>query len=228
MNYHDKRFPNESEAYRNARNELLKAEIDLRRQIEAAASLRRQLPNGGKIKEDYVFDEINADGNIKHTKFSELFTPGKDSLIIYSFMYAPQNEKPCPSCNSIIEGINGMVRHVEQRTNFVAIAKAPVEKFMLWANYEGWRNVHLLSSFHNTYNKDYFAENEKQNQLPILNVFRKTPEGIFHFWATELMFAPHDEGQNERHVDFIWPLWNLFDIIPEGRGKDWQPKHRYE
>ena len=171
---------------------------------------------------------MDADGKIKQTKFSELFAQGKDSLIIYSFMYAPQNEKPCPSCNSIIEGINGMVYHVEQRTNVAVFAKAPIEKFMQWANYKEWKNVHLLSSFHNTYNKDYFAENKKQDQLPILNVFRKTDEGIFHFWATELMFAPADEGQNERHVDTIWPLWNLFDVIPEGRGKDWQPKLKYE
>ena len=227
MNYHDKRFPNESEIYREARNELLEAEINLRRQTEAVAALRRKLPGGGKLEEDYVFEEMNADGNIKQVKMSELFEAGKDSLIIYSFMYAPQNEKPCPSCNSIIEGINGMIYHVEQRVNFAVVSKAPIEKFMHWADKKGWKNAHLLSSFHNSYNKDYFGENEKLNQLPVLNVFHKTPEGIFHFWATELMFAPADDGQNERHVDTIWPLWNLFDLIPEGRGTNWQPKHEY-
>lgn len=225
--YHDKKFPNESEAYRNARNELLEAEINLRRQTEAVAAMRRNLPNGGKLKEDYVFEEIDANGNIKKTKMSELFQPGKDSLIIYNFMYAPQDEKPCPSCTSIIDGIDGMVFHAEQRVNIAVISKAPIEKLMQWAKNKKWRNVHLLSSLHNTYNADYFGENEKQNQQPALNVFRKTAEGIFHFYATELLFAPTDKGENARHVDSIWPLWNLFDLIPEGRGTNWHPKHNY-
>lgn len=56
MNYHNKQFPNENDAYRKARNELLEAEINLRRQTETVAALRRRLPNGGKLKENYVFD----------------------------------------------------------------------------------------------------------------------------------------------------------------------------
>jgi predicted dithiol-disulfide oxidoreductase (DUF899 family) len=160
MNYHDKRFPKESKTYRDARNELLEAEISLRRQTEAVAALRRKLPKGGQLKEDYVFEEMDADGNIKQTKLSELFESGKDSLIIYSFMFAPKDAKPCPSCSSIIDGIDGMIYHAEQRVNIAVIAKAPIEKFIQWADYKHWKNVHLLSSFHNTYNKDYFAENE--------------------------------------------------------------------
>ena len=39
--------------------------------------------------------------------------------------------------------------------------------------------------------------------------------------------APADPGQDARHVDMIWPLWNLFDFTPEGRGKDWHPKLFY-
>ena len=226
-NYHDKKFPNENEAYRSARNELLEAEINLRRQTEAVAAMRRNLPNGGKLKEDYVFDEMDAAGNIKQTRLSELFEPGKDSLIIYSFMFAPQDEKPCPSCTSITDGIDGMVFHAEQRVNIAIISKAPVEKLMQWAKERGWKNVHLLSSFHTTYNADYFGENEKGNQWPVLNVFRKTEEGIFHFYATELLFTPSDKGEGSRHVDFMWPVWSLFDLIPEGRGTNWNPKREY-
>src|SRR5262245_37172937 len=100
-NYHDKRFPNETETYRVARNELLEAEMELRRQTESVAAMRRNLPDGGKLKEDYVFEEMDAHGNIKQTKLSQLFEPGKDSLIIYSFMFSPKDEKPCNMCNSI-------------------------------------------------------------------------------------------------------------------------------
>jgi len=31
-----------------------------------------------------------------------------------------------------------------------------------------------------------------------------------------------------RHVDPIWPLWNLFDFTPEGRGTNWYPKLSYD
>jgi predicted dithiol-disulfide oxidoreductase (DUF899 family) len=124
-NYHDKKLPGESDAYREARNELLEAEINLRRQTEEVAALRRSLPDSAKVKEDYIFEEKDASGNTRHTRLSELFEDGKDSLIIYSFMFGPQNEKPCTSCTSILDGINGMVFHAEQRVNIAIVAKAP-------------------------------------------------------------------------------------------------------
>lgn len=227
MNYHDKHFPNETEEYRSSRNELLEAEINLRRQTEAVAALRRNLPNGGKLKEDYVFEELDNNGNIKQTKFSDLFEPGKNTLIIYSFMFSPQNEKPCPSCSSIIDGLSGMVHHVQQRINMVAVTRNSAEKMQQWIDKKGWHGMRFLSSLHNNYNKDYLAEGSEKDQWPNLNVFRKTDDSIYHFYATELLFAPADEGQNKRHVDIIWPLWNLLDYTPEGRGETWQPKHEY-
>jgi predicted dithiol-disulfide oxidoreductase (DUF899 family) len=137
--YHDKRFPNETESYRDARNQLLEAEINLRRQTEEVAAMRRKLPSGGKLKEDYLFEELDAAGNVKETRLSELFEPGKDSLIIYSFMFGPQNQKPCTSCNSIIDGIDGMVFHAEQRVNIAVVAKTSIEKFKQWADSRGWK-----------------------------------------------------------------------------------------
>lgn len=226
-NYHNKKFPGESAAYREARNQLLEAEINLRRQTEEVAALRRTLPHSAPVKEDYVFEEKGNSGKIKKTKLSYLFEEGKDSLIIYSYMFGPQNETPCTSCTSILDGINGMVFHAEQRVNIAIVAKTSIEKLTTFTKNRGWKNLRLLSSSTNSYNKDYFAENEKGNQLPILNVFHKTPEGIFHSYATELLFAPAEEGQNGRHVDSIWPLWNLFDYTPDGRGTNWHPKLAY-
>ncbi|MEO8765808.1 MAG: DUF899 family protein [Ginsengibacter sp.] len=226
-NYHNKRFPGESTGYREARNKLLEAEINLRRQTEEVAALRRMLPYNALLKEDYVFEETDESGNLQHTKFSELFEHGKDSLIIYSFMFGPNDEKPCPVCTSILDGLNGMVFHASQRVNIAVVAKTSIDKLTAWADSKKWKRLRLLSSSGNTYNTDYFGENEKGNQLPILNVFHKTAEGVFHFYATELLFAPAEKGQDSRHVDPIWPLWHLFDYMPEGRGTNWKPKHVY-
>ena len=142
-------------------------------------------------------------------------------------MFSDKNEKPCTSCNSIADGINGMVYHAEQGVNIAVVAKTSIKRFTDWAENRGWENLHLLSSSGNDYNRDYFGEDEKGNQRPILSVFRKTVEGIYHFYSKELLFVPPEKGQNGRHVDSIWPLWNLFDFIPEGRGTDWHPKHSY-
>ena len=142
-------------------------------------------------------------------------------------MYGPNEKSPCVMCNSIIDGLNGMIFHANQRTNFVMTAKAPINKINDWGKSRDWKNVRILSSFNNTYNTDYFGEDEKGFQLPMLNVFQKTAKGITHFYGTELLYTSAIEGQNSRHVDSIWPLWNLFDLIPEGRGTDWYPRHNY-
>ncbi len=111
-NYHDNQFPGESDTYRQSRDELLQAEMDLRKQIEAVSALRRRLPAGGTLKEDYIFEESTNDlsdcDTVKQTRFSELFAPDKNSLIIYSFMFAPEAETPCPACTSILDSFNGI------------------------------------------------------------------------------------------------------------------------
>lgn len=230
--FHDKSFPGESEAYREARDALLAAEMDLRRQMESVAALRRKLPLGGKLKEDYIFEEGARDlsdlETIKRTRFSELFAPGKDSLILYSFMYALDADTPCPMCTSILDGLNGNAPHVQDRVNLAVVAKAPIRKIRSWAKGRNWHNLRLLSSGNNAYNGDYFAEGAEWGQMPALNVFRRRDGGIYHFYNAELLYAPHEEGQHPRHVDLIWPLWNLFDLTPVGRGTDWYPKFSYD
>lgn len=228
---HSVRFPGESDAYREARNELLESEINLRRQIEATAALRRALPPGGEIPEDYVFDEGAADlqdlQTARKTRFSELFRPGKDTLVVYNFMYGPEMKSACTSCTSILDGLNGAAPHVNDRINLVVVARSPLERIRTFARGRGWRNLRLLSSSGNTYNLNYQGESAEGNQRPALNVFSRRGGRIYHAYCTELMFAPSEPGQNPRHVDMIWPVWNVFDYTPEGRGTDWYPKLAY-
>jgi predicted dithiol-disulfide oxidoreductase (DUF899 family) len=220
---HSVRFPGESESYRAARDELLEAEVELRRNIEAVAAKRRQLPLGGSVEQDYVFAQSSG-GKIR---LSELFADGKDSLIIYSYMYGPQMAQPCVSCTSILDALDGEAPHVMQRANLFVVAKSPIERILKFTTERGWRNLQLLSSANNTYNRDYHAESEKGDQLPALNVFVKRDGAIHHFYNTELLYAPSEPGQDGRHVDQIWPLWNLFDFMPEGRGEKWYPRLSY-
>ncbi len=226
------RFPGESAEYREARNHLLEAEIELRRTIERVAAERRSLPPGGEVPEDYVFEEA-ADG--REVRFSELFAPGKDTLVVYSFMFPrysgdtrpgleegetarlPLAESPCASCTSILDSLDGAARHLLHRVNLAVVAKTDPDRIRNFARERGWRHLRLLSSRGNTYNRDYRAERDGE-QAPVLNVFGRDGDRFRHTWASELMFAPRDEGLEARHVDSIWPLWNILDVTPEGRG----------
>ncbi len=221
MGLHGKRFPNEKPRYRAARDRLLRAEVALRRQVEAVAAMRRKLPAGGAVPEDYVFD-----GERGPVRLSQLFERG-DSLVAYSFMYGPGMAKACPMCTSMLDGLDGNARHIVQRTNLVVIAKSPLERIRAHARTRGWTGLRLLSSAKNTYNRDYHGEGPDGAQWPMLNVFVRRKGAIRHCYGAELLFARAERGQNDRHVDMIWPLWNLLDFTPEGRGADWYPKLDY-
>jgi len=223
---HDVRFPNESREYRDARNALLLAERELRRQIEQVAAQRRALPLGGEVEQDYGFDEM-VNGARSRETLSDLFG-AHDTLVAYNYMFSPkEGARPCPMCTSMLDGMDGQAKHFTQRAALVAIARAPIERVMEFARARGWRDLRLVSSANNSFNADYRGEKEDCSQLPVLHVFVRRGGKIFHTWSSELLFAPEDPGENARHVDFIWPLWNVLDATPEGRGTEWFPKLVY-
>jgi predicted dithiol-disulfide oxidoreductase (DUF899 family) len=202
------RYPNESKAYRAARDSLLKDERELVKKVKAVAAKRRKLPRGGELKEDYVFQWAN-DGKLgKTVKFSELFGD-KNSLLLYSFMFGPNWDNPCLSCTSLMDGFDRSWYQVSQDAAFVAIAKAPPERINAWAKQRGWSQIPLLSGYNSPFQADYKCQGDSDDmQLPVMHAFRKQKGKIFHFWATEL---------KGNHVDTVWPYWNLMDFLPEGR-----------
>lgn len=239
-------FPGESAEYRAARDRLLQQEIDLRRATEAVAAARRALPPGGVVPEDYVFEGQRADGVTTEIRLSALFAPGKDSLVIYSFMFPrdpgderpgpqvgqtaqlPLAEGPCPSCVALLDQLDGAAEHASQLLNFAVVAKAPLQRILNFGAERGWRHLRLLSSARNTYNRDYLAETAEGHQRPMLNVFHRDGETIRHFWGSELFYAPAEPGQDPRHVGTLEPSWNLLDLTPEGRPSIWDEQLSYE
>jgi len=238
-------FPGESAEYRAARNRLLEQEIELRRATEAVAEARRRLPPGGIVPQDYVFQAEGPGGGPAEVRLSELFAPGQDSLMIYSMMFPrdpgddrpgpdrgqtallPLAEGPCPSCTAFLDQLDGAAEHASQRVNLAVAGKAPIERILTFAAERGWRRLRMLSSAGTTYNRDYLAETVDGAQRPMLNVFHRDGDTIRHFWASELFYAPEDPGQEPRHVGTLEPLWNLFDLIPEGRGTGWHEQLSY-
>ena len=233
-------FPNESDAYRAARNSLLDAEMALRRQAEAVAQMRRSLPPGGEVPEDYAFERIGAAFRPETVRLSELFGEHA-TLLIYSYMFGPDRDVPCPGCTHLLDGLDGAARHTPQCVAFYVAAASPIARLAAWAHGRGWNHLELLSTAGNGYNAHYYGntasltaqmrqergyQDGKTWDEPMLNVFRKEGDAIRHFWGSELVFAPEDPGQNHRGLDFMDPLWGLLDTTPEGRG-DFFPKVNY-
>ena len=139
------RYPNESTEYRAARNALLNDEIALRAQIETVAAKRRALPPGGKVSEDYVFERIGKNATPEKVMMSELFG-SHDTLILYSFMYGPERELPCPGCTHLLDGIDGAARHVGRRAALHIVAKSSIARLAGWAHERGWDHLSLVST----------------------------------------------------------------------------------
>jgi predicted dithiol-disulfide oxidoreductase (DUF899 family) len=228
---HERRFPGETAEYRKARNTLLKAETDLRRQTEAVAAELRKLPLGGEVRTDYEFEGSASGGKKSKTvRLSQLFADGKDTLFLDSFRYPEDGQPmgaPCPACTSIIDAVDGAAPHVSQRLNLAAVARAPIASFEKHGKTRGWRNIQLLSLGKSAYADDYHAVEPDSRPNPLATVFVRRRGKIYHSWTSELFFAPPDKGQDPRHVDFLWPMWAIFDHTPEGRAKDWGPRLKY-
>jgi predicted dithiol-disulfide oxidoreductase (DUF899 family) len=238
-------FPGESAEYRAARDRLLEQEIELRRAMERVAAARRELPPGGVVPEDYVFQGAGVRGAPTDVRLSELFAPERDSLVIYNFMFPrhegderpgpthgqtarlPLAEGPCPSCTALLDQLDGAAEHVSQGLNFAVVARAPLSRVLAFADERGWRRLRLLSAADSTFKRDYGSETLQGQQMPMLNVFHRDGGAIRHTWSSELLYAPSDPGQDPRHVGTIEPLFNLFDFTPEGRPADWEEQLSY-
>src|SRR5262249_46753583 len=111
------------------------------------------------------------------------------------------------------------IRHVEGLgTNIAAVAKAPIERVAAFAEHRGWRHLKLLSAANNNFKRDYHGEDEYGQQVPILTIFHKGPDGVISLsWASELLFWPPEPGQDPRHLAPVEPMWTLLDLTPGGR-----------
>lgn len=212
-------FPNESAAYRKARTALLAEEIELRRHIERVAELRRGLPPGGEVTKDYRFD-----GESGPTRFADLFGD-KQTLVVYSYMYGPQRERPCPMCTSFLSALDGEARDIEQRVALAVVARSPIDRLVAFKKERGWTALKLYSDIIGDYTRDYVSAEDAD--MPAYNVFTKRNGEIRHFWSQEMGFETADPGQDPRGAPDLMPLWTVLDTTPEGRGTDWYPKLDY-
>ena len=216
------RFPNESEAYRQARIALLTEEIELRRHIERVAEQRRALPPGGEVTKAYAFVGENGPLN-----FAGLFGT-KDTLVVYSYMFGPQREKPCPMCTCLLSAWDGEVPDITQRVALAVVARSPIERLTAFKRERGWQHLPLVSDTSGDFSRDYHALTKDGGDDAAFNVFTRQNGVIRHFWGGEMNRASSDPGQDPRGAPDLMPIWTILDVTPEGRGVDWYPKLSYD
>jgi predicted dithiol-disulfide oxidoreductase (DUF899 family) len=216
------RFPNESAEYRKARTALLTEEIELRRHIERVAEQRRALPPGGEVRGDYRFQTEDGPSDL-----AGLFGD-KPTLAVYSYMFGPQRERPCPMCTNLLSAWEGNARDIDQRLSLVVVARSPIERLVAWKKERGWKNLRLASDINGDYSRDYFGVAPDGSDIPSFNVFTRRDGTIRHFWAGEMTGPTADPGQDPRGAPDLPPMWNVLDMTPEGRGADWYPKLDYD
>ena len=213
------RFPGESAEYRNARDDLLAEEIEMRRHIERVAEQRRALPQGGVVPKDYTFV-----GDAGPTSFADLFDD-KQTLAVYSWMFGPERARPCPVCSSLLASWDGEALDVGQRISLVVTARSPIERMVAFKQERGWQNLRLYSDLAGDFTRDYVSAEDED--VPAFNVFTRRDGTIRHFWSGEMSGSTADPGQDPRGAPDLMPLWNILDCTPDGRGADWYPTLNY-
>lgn len=206
---------NESAEYLARREELRVAELDLMRQREKVAAMRRALPQGA-VLQDYIFEDA-TDELAREVRLSELFTARGRALVVYHLMYGKKNAKPCPMCTMWIDGLNGVAHHLAQNVDFVVAAAAAPEALRAYAKTRGWNRVRLLSCESNSFKADLLSENAEGGQDSTISVLTKDTDGTLrHFYTAHPWMS---EDVRERGIDLLTPVYNVLDLTPQGRGQ---------
>jgi len=218
--YRQTNLTNESAQYLAAREEVRLAEIELMRQRERVAELRRRMPKGGTIQ-DYEFLEGPAsldDGDepVRKVRMSELFSAPDRSLVIYQLMFGKKQTKACPMCTALIDGYNGVAHHLAQNVDFAIVAAADPANLREYARTRGWDRLRLLSAGESTFKYDLGSEDAMGHQDSTISVFTKDSDGTLRHFYSGHPWLDHDI--KERGIDEMSPIWNVMDLTPQGRG----------
>jgi predicted dithiol-disulfide oxidoreductase (DUF899 family) len=211
-----------------ARKELLAKEKEFTRARDELTRRRQALP-WEAVEKEYVFEGPNGEETL-----AELFD-GRSQLLVYHFMFPPEDDVGCKSCSFWADNFNPNVIHLNARdVSFAAVSRAPFEKLEAYRERMGW-DFHWVSSGGTDFNFDYgvsFAPNQQEEDVynygslspriadrEGLSVFVREGEQLFHTYSA---YA--------RGIDLVNTAYNYLDLVPKGRdegdrGQYWVRRH---
>ncbi|TAJ71467.1 MAG: DUF899 domain-containing protein [Phenylobacterium sp.] len=216
------RYPNESVEYRTARNALLAEEIELRRHLERVAAQRRALPPGGEVTADYRFMGENGPASL-----ADMFGD-QDTLVLYSWMFGPERERPCPMCTNVLGAWDGVAADIRQQVALAVVGRTSIARQVAFKVERGWKNLPMYADVDDAFSRDFHATDiEGKSDNPGFNVFTREGGTVRHFYSGEMSGDMADPGQDPRGAPDLSPLWSVLDMTPAGRNPHWYPKLSY-
>jgi predicted dithiol-disulfide oxidoreductase (DUF899 family) len=115
-----------------ARQQLLAKEKTMTRLQDELSEERRRLPRV-QVDKEYAFEGPNGVETL-----AELFE-GRSQLVIYHFMFGPDDEVGCPHCSLRADGFDGINIHLKHRdVTMIAVSRAPYKKLAAYRKRMGW------------------------------------------------------------------------------------------
>jgi predicted dithiol-disulfide oxidoreductase (DUF899 family) len=209
------------EEWMAARTALLAKEKAFTRQRDELACERRDLP-WVKVTKRYFFD-----GPRGQETLADLFEL-RHQLVVYHFMFAPEDDAGCPHCSFWADHYDGMIAHLNQRdVTFVVISRAPLAKIEAFKKRMGWK-FKWISSNRTDFNLDYqasFPAADLQSGTVFYN-YAKSPavapdrEGISVFLKEDDGTVFHTYSCYARGIDMVNGTYQFLDLVPKGRDED--------
>jgi predicted dithiol-disulfide oxidoreductase (DUF899 family) len=217
-----------------ARKALLAEEKAHSRAGDALAAKRRALP-WVKLDKRYVFE-----GPKGKVTLEQLFG-NASQLVVYHFMFGPDDKEGCPHCSFWADNFDHIGVHLAHRdAAFTAISRAPLAKLEKFKKRMGW-SFPWVSSGGTDFNYDLGVSfTDEQLAAPVtynyaavdlddmhdregISVFAKDKRGVFHTYSC---YA--------RGIETVNGAYHFMDLLPNGRdeggkGPFWVRHHdRYE
>jgi predicted dithiol-disulfide oxidoreductase (DUF899 family) len=223
-----------------ARRVLLEKEKEFTRQGDELSRQVRELPWEAVTKE-YVFDGPEGKGGNtgkgRKESLSDLFA-GRSQLVVYHFMFHPDDKLGCPHCSLRADGFSGVITHLNQRdVTMVVVSRAPYFKLADYQKRMGW-NFKWVSSGGSDFNFDFqasFTPEEMELKRAMYNYTLRDPkarerEGHSIFYKDESGAIFHTYSCYDRGNDKLNIHYHYLDLVPKGRdeagrGPYWVRRH---
>jgi predicted dithiol-disulfide oxidoreductase (DUF899 family) len=203
-----------------AREAFLAEEKAHMRRGDELAKKRRELP-WEAVDKPYVFD--GAGGKVG---LVDLFGD-HSQLIVYHFMFSPDDDEGCKHCSFWADHYDGMQVHLAHRdVAFAAVSRAPLAKIDAFKRRMGWKfrwlsssgtdfNYDFQASFHNP-ERAYYNFRMTEPGIPDregISAFARKGKSVFHTYST---YA--------RGIEVVNGTYAFLDLTPKGRDEGDEPQ----